>query len=89
VQVMMELTEALLADDTVEFADSCATPDHPMIDHLWRERLVMSDVAIGLQPGARFAIACRLESARRRAVAWARGVRNFLRRSAQSAFRSG
>ena len=80
VQAMMELTEALLADDTVTFADSCATPDHPMIDHLWRERLAMADLMIGLQPGARFAVACRLETARRRAIAWARGVRDLLRR---------
>jgi CelD/BcsL family acetyltransferase involved in cellulose biosynthesis len=79
VQAMMELTEALLADDTVAFADSCATPDHPMIDHLWRERLAMTDLMIGLKPGTGFALACRLESARRRAVAWARSVRDLYR----------
>jgi hypothetical protein len=44
VQAMMELTDALLADDTVAFADSCAAPDHPMIDHLWRERLAMAEL---------------------------------------------
>jgi Acetyltransferase (GNAT) domain len=56
VQVMMELTDALLADQTVAFADSCATPDHPMIDHLWRERFAMADLMIGLQPGARYRV---------------------------------
>ena len=80
VQAMMDLTGALLADDTVTFADSCATPDHPMIDHLWRERLAMTDLMIGLQRGTGFAVACRLESVRRRAVAWARGVRDLARR---------
>jgi CelD/BcsL family acetyltransferase involved in cellulose biosynthesis len=80
VQAMMELTDALLADATVAFADSCATPDHPMIDHLWRERLAMADLMITLRPGARFALACRLEAARRRGIAWARGVRDLLRR---------
>jgi hypothetical protein len=65
----------------VAFADSCATPDHPMIDHLWRERLAMADLMIGLRPGAGFAAASRLESGRRRAFAWARGVRDLLRRS--------
>jgi CelD/BcsL family acetyltransferase involved in cellulose biosynthesis len=80
VQVMMELTGALLADETVAFADSCAAPDHPMIDHLWRERFAMADLMIGLRPGARFAVACRLESARGRAVVWVRGVRDLLRR---------
>ncbi len=80
VQVMMELTGALLADATVAFANSCAAPDHPMIDHLWRERLAMADLMIGLQPGAGFAVACRLESAHGRAVAWVRRVRDLLRR---------
>jgi CelD/BcsL family acetyltransferase involved in cellulose biosynthesis len=79
VQVMMALTEALLADDAVVFADSCATPDHPMIDHLWRERFAMADLMIALQPGAGFAAACRLESARRGAFAWVRGVRDLVR----------
>jgi len=81
VQAMMELTDALLADDAVVFADSCATPDHPMIDHLWRERIAVADMMIALRPGAQFAVACRLESARRRGIAWARGVRDLLRRS--------
>jgi hypothetical protein len=81
VQAMMELTEALLADQTVAFADSCATPDHPMIDHLWRERLAMADLMIGLQPGAGFAAASRLEAARRGAFAWGRGVRDILQRT--------
>jgi CelD/BcsL family acetyltransferase involved in cellulose biosynthesis len=80
VQGMMELTDALLADETVAFADSCATPDHPMIDHLWRERLAMADLMIALRPGARFTLACRLETARRQAIAWARGVRDLVRR---------
>ena len=79
-QATMEFTEALVADDTVACADSCATPDHPMIDHLWRERLAMADLMIGLQPGARFAVACRLKSARRHAISWARDVRDFVRR---------
>jgi hypothetical protein len=81
VQAMMALTEALLADETVAFADSCATPDHPMIDHLWRERITLADLMIGLRPGGRFAIACRLEAVRRGAIAWARGVREVVRRA--------
>jgi hypothetical protein len=51
-----------------------------MIDHLWRDRLAMTDLMIGLKPGTGFAVACRLESARRHAVTWARGVRDFLYR---------
>jgi CelD/BcsL family acetyltransferase involved in cellulose biosynthesis len=79
VQAMIELTDVLLDDKTMAFADSCATPDHPMIDHLWRERIAMADVMIALQPGRRFALACRLETARRSAIAWARGVCDFMR----------
>jgi hypothetical protein len=80
VQAMMELTDTLLADDTVAFADSCATPDHPMIDHLWRERLAMADLMFALGPGAGFSAACRLETARRSVTAWARSVRDLVRR---------
>jgi CelD/BcsL family acetyltransferase involved in cellulose biosynthesis len=79
VQAMMELTHVLLDDKTMAFADSCATPDHPMIDHLWRERIAMADLMIALQPGARFALASRLEFARCSALAWARSVRDFVR----------
>jgi CelD/BcsL family acetyltransferase involved in cellulose biosynthesis len=81
VQAMMELTDVLLDDKTMAFADSCATPDHPMIDHLWRERIAMADLMIALQPGPRFALTCRLESVRRSAIAWVRGLRDFARRS--------
>jgi hypothetical protein len=81
VQAMMKLTDVLLDDTTMAFADSCATPDHPMIDHLWRERIAMADLMIALQPGPRFALACRLESVRRSAIAWARSARDFARRS--------
>ena len=45
----MELTEALRGRRRrSQFADSCATPDHPMIDHLWRDRLAMADLMIAL-----------------------------------------
>src|SRR5216683_3685544 len=67
VQIYLDLTEALLADTTIAFVDSCAAPDHPMIDHIWRERLDVGDWLITLRPSATFAVACRLEAVRRRA----------------------
>jgi CelD/BcsL family acetyltransferase involved in cellulose biosynthesis len=81
VQLMLDVTEALLADRAVAHADSCATADHPMIDHLWRERLALSDrlVAVRAAPST-FALACRLEQARRRAIAAAKTVRDWMRR---------
>lgn len=39
---------ALLERDGIEFADSCAAQDHPMIDHFWRERRVIQRRSIGI-----------------------------------------
>jgi hypothetical protein len=80
-QAMTEVTAALLADETIEFADSCAVPDHPLMDHLWRDRLAMADVMIALRPDAGFALACRMEATRRDAIAMARKARDTLRRA--------
>lgn len=40
---------ALLARDGIEWADSCAAADHPMIERIWREKrtLVSCNVALG------------------------------------------
>ena len=73
VQLMLEATESLLADRTIASVDSCATADHPMIDHLWRERLALSDrlIATGAEPPV-FALASGLERLRRMAIAGAK-----------------
>ena len=47
--------------------DSCAQPDHPMIDHLWRGRLQLMDIMVAT-PGTsrrRFAGMVKTEQARR------------------------
>ena len=81
VQLMLDLTESLLADATIARVDSCATADHPMIDHLWRERLVLSDRLITARPPTiGFAIACRLEALRRLGFNAAKALRDRLRR---------
>jgi CelD/BcsL family acetyltransferase involved in cellulose biosynthesis len=80
-QAMTGLTAALLSDDTIRFADSCAVPDHPLMDHLWHDRLAMADLMIAVRPGGNFALACRMESMRRDAIAAARKVRDALRRA--------
>ena len=81
-QAMTEVTAAFLADDTIRFADSCAVPDHPLMDHLWRDRLAMADLMIALRPDTSFTVACRMESMRRDGIALARRVRNTMRRAA-------
>ena len=51
-----------------------------MIDHVWRERLALSDRLIALRPSALpFALACRIETLRRSAIAAAKAVRDRLR----------
>jgi CelD/BcsL family acetyltransferase involved in cellulose biosynthesis len=82
VQAMLDLSQALLDDETLKRVDSCATPDHPMIDHLWRERLPLSDWMILLDPRARgqFATACLFEPCRGIALAAGRKLRDTLRR---------
>jgi CelD/BcsL family acetyltransferase involved in cellulose biosynthesis len=81
VQISLDLTGALLADDSIARVDSCATADHPMIDHLWRERLPLADLLIAPSRDAvaSFRIACKLEALRRAAFATAKRVRDKIR----------
>lgn len=82
VQCLVDVTRALLADPHVARADSCATPDHPMIDHLWRERRALSDRLFCIAPcdETLFAHVCKMEALRRTALGWARWARNLVRR---------
>lgn len=82
VQLILHVTRALLADPGIACADSCATPDHPMIDHIWRERLALADrlVRVGPHGGAAFALTRALETARRRSIAAAKTTRDRLGR---------
>jgi CelD/BcsL family acetyltransferase involved in cellulose biosynthesis len=81
VQLLLEVTQALLDDPDVACADSCATADHPMIDHIWRERLGLADrlVRLGPQQQLAFAVACTLERARRTAITGLKRVRDLAR----------
>lgn len=79
VQLMMDLTDSLLSDQSVARADSCATADHPMIDHLWRERLALADHLVAMRKARSFALACGLERVRRFALSGAKTLRDRLR----------
>jgi CelD/BcsL family acetyltransferase involved in cellulose biosynthesis len=79
VQLMMELSESFLADASLTRIDSCATADHPMIDHLWRERLALADRLIAVRPTSAFALACRFEHIRRAAMSGAKALRDRMR----------
>jgi CelD/BcsL family acetyltransferase involved in cellulose biosynthesis len=82
VQLMLHATEALLADHGLTQVDSCAAPEHPMIDHIWRERLPLANRLI--RPGsaghAAFAVTRALEAMRHRAIAAAKRGRDLIRR---------
>ena len=79
VQVLLETTERLLADERIRSVDSCATADHPMIDHIWRERLQLADCLFAVIPAAAhiFAVARGCEGVRRAFIGAAKGMRNL------------
>jgi CelD/BcsL family acetyltransferase involved in cellulose biosynthesis len=78
VQLTLDISESFLADPEIARVDSCATADHPMIDHLWRERLALADLLIAPSAAAltQFRMARPLEALRRVMVAAARRVRD-------------
>ena len=74
------VTEDLAEDTTLLRTDSCATANHPMIDHIWRERLTLCDRLIAVRPTAPFAAVRRLEMLRNAALAAAKAVRSQMHR---------
>ena len=46
-QVMLEAPRFLFANDSTNRIDSCATENHPMVDHIWAGRLQMATLVIG------------------------------------------
>jgi len=80
VQLVCELTERLMTAPGVARVDSCAAAEHPMIDHIWRERLALSDRLIALRPSLiPFTLACQMERLRRGAITTAKQLRSRLR----------
>jgi CelD/BcsL family acetyltransferase involved in cellulose biosynthesis len=66
VLLTLELSQALLADAGIALTDSCATADHPMIDHLWRQRMTLADFFVaGGADRKRFSAAVAREFGRR------------------------
>jgi len=69
-----ELTHRLAAGRSFVKVDSCAMPDHPMIDRLWPDRLTIADIGIALAPGPRGLAALGLERLRRHGRALAKAL---------------
>jgi CelD/BcsL family acetyltransferase involved in cellulose biosynthesis len=75
VLLTIQMTEALQGEAQLRLIDSCATADHPMIDHLWRGRVPVADIVLGLDAGR--------EDRFRRTV-WFERQRRNLREAAKS-----
>jgi CelD/BcsL family acetyltransferase involved in cellulose biosynthesis len=61
--VLLQLENlALLEQPGIRWTDSCAAPDHPMIDSLWRERRVIGRFSIAIGGTARRALFRRIAS---------------------------
>jgi CelD/BcsL family acetyltransferase involved in cellulose biosynthesis len=80
VQILLDVSQALLDDRTVVRADSCASADHPMIDHIWRERLALADRLVCVGSVRAFMLARSLETWRRAAITSAKALRNCVKR---------
>jgi len=83
VQLLLDTTTMLLRDHAVVRADSCATPHHPMIDHVWRERFLLADrlISVGPEMAWRFSLACRLEGLRRHVIDAVKTARSVVHRT--------
>jgi len=82
VLLTLAMTSRLVADTETAFVDSCSIPDHPMIDHLWPDRIEMADVLISIQgrSGRRFRLASRIERMRRKLRGIAKSAYHMLKR---------
>lgn len=81
VLLVLEVTKEVTDDGLAALVDSCAIPDHPMIDKIWRERIEIADLMISVRPG-RFTLAFRLEAARRHARTFLKNTYLKLRKGA-------
>lgn len=69
VHLTLELTRRLLEDPEIDSVDSTAIANHPMIDHIWRDKLALVDLMVSSRPGAArtLALSAAAERLRRRA----------------------
>jgi hypothetical protein len=49
VLIELEAIPLMLGDPEIAWADSCAKPDHPMINSLWGERQAIAHVTVSLK----------------------------------------
>jgi CelD/BcsL family acetyltransferase involved in cellulose biosynthesis len=74
-QLMLEAAKGIFADPTIARIDSCASADHPMIDHLWSGRMAIGTMVVG-PPGGGIVHRVGLATARAELAARA-AIRRF------------
>ena len=74
VQLALRLSETMAGDATVAMTDSCAVPGHSMIDRVWPDRMLVTDLCVATAP--KWTLAFALSVA---AEAAARAVRKRLK----------
>ncbi len=52
VQLTLDITRAMCADAQIDSVDSTAIANHPMIDHIWRDRQPVADMLLPTQGNA-------------------------------------
>jgi CelD/BcsL family acetyltransferase involved in cellulose biosynthesis len=81
VQLTLDLTRHLCADPAIASADSTASPDHPMINPIWRGRFAIGDVLIPLRANDPVVpVVHAMMSARQTALAQARRAVHLIRK---------
>ncbi len=80
-QLMLDLTQNVLADDSIARVDSCTAADHPLINHLWSDRHSVADRMLAVRNGHQtvFDAVCAMEALRRSAIHSAKVLRDKLR----------
>ena len=56
-QLIAEATRSLVADPAVKRADSCAMPDHFVMNRFWKDRISVATLVVGLDPDSGKAVA--------------------------------
>jgi len=71
--LMLKVIEPFLNDNGIDWVDSCAIPNHPMIDHIWAERREMRDVNVATaHPLSVFCVAYAARMNKLTEYAWVR-----------------
>ena len=77
VQLTLDLTRHLCADPAIAFADLTADGEHPMIDHIWRERIEIADVFVRCRRATRVPPLSARVGRRTRAIDFIKAIRRI------------